>query len=281
MSKVALGALVASVAVFGCVGPRAHLEDVASRQHGCPRDRTHVTSSAGHWTYWVDVCGRRRLYSMQEGRVEDITSSVGGGSSGGASFAPDRRSSSGFGSPRWTRHELNGFVETSARAVDACFPDGHGVIRVSVSIGGDGAVDYARPLGDMPADDRECVTSAVMDARMGPTHEASATTSLLEYPAAGPPTAPPPAGLDAPAPGTDEAGLRHRIDVAGPAVLACVGGDSAAVELTISPAGEVVAGLRGDLSGGPEEGCVRAAIGAISMSPPPGVELVIVHAVVR
>lgn len=70
---VALGAVLP-----GCFGSMAanRAADVASQQHGCPRRDVRVIGDGGQWQYWLDVCGRRRLYTTQGGRYEDITASL-------------------------------------------------------------------------------------------------------------------------------------------------------------------------------------------------------------
>lgn len=74
---IAALALAALPLVLACGGAAAdHAAHVASQQHGCPRDRVRVIGDGGHWQYWLDVCGRRRLYTTQGGRYEDITASV-------------------------------------------------------------------------------------------------------------------------------------------------------------------------------------------------------------
>lgn len=65
----------------GCVSTLAasRAADVAAGQHNCPRDRVRVISDAGSWSYWLDVCGRRRLYQLRNGQghdVQDVTDSV-------------------------------------------------------------------------------------------------------------------------------------------------------------------------------------------------------------
>lgn len=54
----------------------ARAEQIASMQHNCPRDQVRTIGPGGHWQYWLDVCGRRRLYDTQGGDYRDITSSV-------------------------------------------------------------------------------------------------------------------------------------------------------------------------------------------------------------
>ena len=50
--------------------------DVASSQHGCPRAQVVFESEGGDWTYWFNVCGRRRLYDTREAHYQDITHTV-------------------------------------------------------------------------------------------------------------------------------------------------------------------------------------------------------------
>jgi len=50
--------------------------DTAALQHGCPREQVRLEGDGGNWTYWFDVCGRRRLYDTRDARYHDITSSV-------------------------------------------------------------------------------------------------------------------------------------------------------------------------------------------------------------
>lgn len=71
-------ALVCGSLLPGCFGSMAanRAAEVASQQHGCPRNRVRVIGNGGQWQYWLDVCGRRRLYTTQGGRYEDITSSL-------------------------------------------------------------------------------------------------------------------------------------------------------------------------------------------------------------
>lgn len=70
---VALGAL--AYAACGNMAA-AHAADVASQQHGCPRSQVRVIGDGGNWTYWLDVCGRRRLYDTRGGAYRDVTSTV-------------------------------------------------------------------------------------------------------------------------------------------------------------------------------------------------------------
>lgn len=69
---------VLALALLPACGSMAasHAADVAARQHGCPRSRVRVLRSGGAWTYWLDVCGRERLYDTQGGRYIDITGSL-------------------------------------------------------------------------------------------------------------------------------------------------------------------------------------------------------------
>lgn len=69
---------VAAMALSGCLGSAAanHAADVAAQQHGCPRSRVRVVRRGGDWTYWLNVCGRERLYDTRDGRYLDITGSV-------------------------------------------------------------------------------------------------------------------------------------------------------------------------------------------------------------
>ena len=49
---------------------------VAATQHRCPREQVRFEAEGGDWTYWINVCGRRRLYDTRDGRYQDITNSV-------------------------------------------------------------------------------------------------------------------------------------------------------------------------------------------------------------
>lgn len=69
--------IAAAVAMTACGGMAANrAADVASQQHGCPRDQVHVIGPGGQWQYWINVCGRRRLYDTQNARYIDITGSL-------------------------------------------------------------------------------------------------------------------------------------------------------------------------------------------------------------
>lgn len=71
--------MVAALAlVSGCLGSAAanHAADVAAQQHGCPRSRVRVVRRGGDWTYWLNVCGRERLYDTRDGHYVDITGSL-------------------------------------------------------------------------------------------------------------------------------------------------------------------------------------------------------------
>lgn len=73
IAVVALGAL--GYSACGNMAA-AHAASIASQQHGCPRDRVHVIGEGGNWTYWLDVCGRRRLYDTRGGAYRDVTNTV-------------------------------------------------------------------------------------------------------------------------------------------------------------------------------------------------------------
>lgn len=76
----------------GCLGGliRDQARETAAADHNCPVERVEVASDAtvgGSYAYWLNVCGRRRLYRSQEvtsagggrNRFMDVTDSVGGG----------------------------------------------------------------------------------------------------------------------------------------------------------------------------------------------------------
>lgn len=81
MRTVGWFALVVGIAVclliMACGGMASNrAAEVASQQHGCPRNRVRVIGEGGHWQYWLDVCGRRRLYTTMDGDYRDITHTV-------------------------------------------------------------------------------------------------------------------------------------------------------------------------------------------------------------
>lgn len=69
---------VLALAVLPACGSMAanHAADVAAQQHGCPRSRVRVLRRGGDWSYWLNVCGRERLYDTRGGHYVDITGSL-------------------------------------------------------------------------------------------------------------------------------------------------------------------------------------------------------------
>lgn len=74
MKRLLVIALLILPACGGMAANRA--AEVASQQHNCPRDQVTVVGEGGQWQYWLNVCGRRRLYDTQGGRYIDITGSL-------------------------------------------------------------------------------------------------------------------------------------------------------------------------------------------------------------
>lgn len=74
-----------------------------------------------------------------------------------------------------------------------------------------------------------------------------------------------------------EAAVRAALDAAHADVLACVARDRVVVRATWDAAGVVSLALQGDLAGSPEEGCVRAALSALSA--PAGAAGTVLHLV--
>lgn len=264
------GALVLVALLGGCGGIAGHVADVAARQHDCPRDRVRVESSAGHWTYWVSVCGRRRLYSAADSRVEDITSTV---SSDGRVTAgtplPPRPTP-----PTWSGHEVDEFRDVTVAGVMACFPADRAAVRVRATVSSRGAVTYSRVVSAATASEQACVRDYLAGATGAAVADRSRTADIEYTRAAIPapratPSAATPAAADP---------VRAAVDGRRAAVLACVGGATVVCELTVAGDGSISVALRGDLAGTPEEGCVRAALAGI-YAPAPATPGVVLHPV--
>jgi hypothetical protein len=85
-----------------------------------------------------------------------------------------------------------------------------------------------------------------------------------------------------PMPGSSapEAAARSLISAHAPAILACVGADAIAMQVSWTREGRLDAMLRGEQQGTPEEGCVRAIVQTLSI-PGPGAPGTLVHALQR
>ncbi|GAB4210010.1 MAG: hypothetical protein OHK0013_30110 [Sandaracinaceae bacterium] len=81
-------------------------------------------------------------------------------------------------------------------------------------------------------------------------------------------------GMADPASGVERQ-IRRGLDARRDDVLACTGRSATVVRVRYQPDGRVTVSLAGDLEGGPEEGCVRAAIGGVRVEP--GHEGVVMH----
>jgi len=264
-------ALVASLfLVSGCLGRAAanHAADVAARQHGCSRDRVHVESDAGNWTYWLRVCGRRRLYSTRDGNYVDITATVAGGSGGGGDTGFDT------GSDVVTRETWrDDDFERLRRLVDSdvrtCVPGRSDELVVAVTLTTRGHATGASVSSAVTTDERTCIVGAFSGIRLSGRARAPAMAELRWT-------------FDvAPAPaesGGAETAARAAIDAQREAIAACLGG-AAALDVTIAPDGSVTISARGALAGTAEETCARAVLGAVVVSPPPSAATTIVHAV--
>jgi len=75
--------------------------------------------------------------------------------------------------------------------------------------------------------------------------------------------------------GVAETTIRRGLDALADDVMACVDRDRVTVRATFHTDGAVVLALTGDLSGSPEEGCVRSAIGDVRV--PAGESGVVLH----
>jgi len=77
-----------------------------------------------------------------------------------------------------------------------------------------------------------------------------------------------------------DAAARDAVRARAASILACVAGETVALEVTWSADGALDASLRGELAGSPEESCVRAAIADLRIAAP-GAPGRILHAVQR
>lgn len=69
-------AAVALFVVSGCYGPAYMARVAASRQHRCPERQVRLERRVSEEEFWLNVCGRSRLYEIRDGRARDISGSL-------------------------------------------------------------------------------------------------------------------------------------------------------------------------------------------------------------
>lgn len=280
MRALRLAALAAVVSGAGCfgnlAGNRAAL--IAARQHDCPRDRVSVISDAGNWTYWLNVCGRRRLYSTRDGNYVDITDSVGGGGPSGGRHSTFDDGSEVVTREAWREDDFERLRRMVDAEVRACFPASYDErVVVTVTISTRGHVTAATVASGVTTLERTCVTEAFLGVRISGRARAAGFTEIA-FDFTPPEPAPPVAATTPVVDPTVEAAARAVITSHAPAIVACLGGASA-LDVSIATDGRVTIAARGALAGSAEEACARAALGDAVIVPAPASPATILHAV--
>lgn len=269
--RAALLAALSAALFAGCFGRVAANEAarVAARQHGCPRDRVSVESDGGNWTYWLRVCGRRRLYSTRGGEYRDITDSVGGGAPASSTFD----TGSSVMSDGWSDADVERLRRATEPDVRACFPGRREAVVVRITITTRGHISVAAVASEATTAERSCVSETFSGARLtGTTRRPRMTELAFDFaPDDG-------VALSHTIPPEVEAAARAAVTAHAPAIVACLGG-AAALDVSIATDGTLAIAARGALAGSAEEACARAALGAVTVSPAPSAPETILHAV--
>jgi hypothetical protein len=261
VSRLLASVFAALALAAGCDRYRA-LRRSAAVEHSCSQDRVRVLDSDGNFdgrTVRVSVCGQRRIYREVAGVWLDTTNMT---ASGSPQRPPERQA--------WSDDQLRSFVAATRAAVLECTGGQPTEVVLTVDAGGRAG------LFTFDSDDpvrRRCLVAALSSFTLSGI--AGQRRFSYRY-------APPTAGGETPAAADERADfgatVRSRIDARATAVLACVGGDAAAIEAIWDAGGSVRFSVRGTDDAAVNE-CVASAIGAVAVGS--GAAGRLVHAVAR
>jgi hypothetical protein len=256
-------ALVALLGATACAGSLDRIiRSRASSDLGCPATEIEVRHTGGGGVR-ARGCGLTATYvCTQRGTTTCVRE-------GGEVVA--------IGAGERTDDSVYRALEAARPALTACLP-GAGALRVRMTIDISGRVTYATPADEASETTERCVEAAFSDVSIDEP-AARPRTVTVRVPAGWREgteltTEAEPSG-DAAA----EDALRAAIDAQRDSVLACVGTTTVALGLAYATDGSVVVSLRGALSGGDEERCVRAVLRDVRLDPAPSAAGSLIHAI--
>lgn len=261
-----LGALV----LVGCASTVSVVQQRASSDLHCPRERIGVTEIGGHG-YRAVGCGRARSYTCARSGSVTCTGDTD------VETVPEAPAGRGAVAGEDAASALS---RTTHAAVRGCIEDPGLTLALLVEIGPEGTVRPLEIQQRVSAREAGCISAVARGADGTPWPGSG--QHLLTYapgaPAPAPVTSAPEVVAEPSAPPGEPPTLRARVDAHRAAVLACVPGAAVALALEWAADGTIVAHLR-DRPGSVEEGCVRAVLATERLDPPPGSAGSLLHVV--
>lgn len=268
-AAIGFGALIA-----GCVYDwRREVARTAAFEHECTRERVRIVSDDGNpmaRAVQLDVCGERRVYRDLGGRSAyvwvDTTTSLATDSGG------ERRAERTADTPRrraptlapWSDDDIGGFLRAVNDGVVQCMSGAELSARLTLSRAGL-VTDFTDQSPTPTAPQLSCIRRVFADHPLtgdGDARRVSVRFFIAEEPA--PDDVP---FVVSPSSPSFAEMVRARLTDRSGAILACIGADDAAVQVTWDAAGLVTFAVRGESDAAVVD-CVTTAAGA--MHPPSG-----------
>lgn len=287
-------AIVSLLALAACTNVRVRRGDRTTVQQVTGASRELVLRASDEWrcpvselvlepmhggAYRVTGCGQRTVFVCRNGFC--TTDHERGERRALAGVA----SQSGYDAQTWTDEEVRGLlVGVHARLV-GCLPVDVPRARLSVTIAASGDVARSAPT-ILPPESNACVDRELAGTRM-PRRVSAGRRVVFEVVRGAEVAVQVIEAVDAVEEAPSERALapdaaaRAAVDGRAASILACVEAGALSMQLSWDVDGHLDALLRGAHQGTPEEACVRAIVQALSITPRPGREGVIVHALQR